>query len=195
MKIAKVYNILLYIILISIIIVIALLIIKYTRNQINEKDLKLALNNIYNTQLRQENVTQEIEAEYKGNKIIGIIKIPKINIEYPILDSTSNETMKISVTKFWGKGVHSIGNLCISGHNNKDGTMFGKIKELELEDIIEMTNMKKVTKQYVIYAKYIIDSNNISIINTDEIGTREVTLITCTNGNKNRLIIKAREIK
>ena len=41
---------------------------------------------------------------------------------------------------------------------------------------------------------YIVDPNDISPILTQEENAREVTLITCTNGNKERLVVRAREI-
>ena len=80
------------------------------------------------------------------------------------------------------------------GHNNYDGTMFGKTKDLEIGDLIELTDLYNITKKYSIYNKYITDPNDTSVLQTDKLGTREVTLITCSNGNKDRLIIKAREV-
>jgi len=72
--------------------------------------------------------------------------------------------------------------------------MFGKIKELKVGDVIEVTDKTRTTIKYEIYKTYIIDPNDISIIIPDEEGVRELTLITCTNGIKNRLIVKAHEI-
>ena len=71
--------------------------------------------------------------------------------------------------------------------------MFGKTKRLEVGDIIELTDIQNVTLKYKVFKMYIIDPNDISCILPEQEGTREVTLITCTNGNKNRLIVKARE--
>ena len=51
-----------------------------------------------------------------------------------------------------------------------------------------------VTIQYKVFTKYKVDPNDISIINADDENTREVTLVTCTNGAKERLIVKAREV-
>lgn len=181
----KIYNYILYIILILIGIVVMLITIKYAKNAINEKEISKEIDNI--KQAKQQ-------TEFKGYKVIGVIKIPKINIEYPILEKTTKETLKISITKFYGNAVNEIGNLCLAGHNNRDGTMFGKIKKLELEDIIELTDLSGVTKEYKIYDKYNVNPNDTSILEVKELGIKEVTLITCTNGNKERLIIKAKEI-
>lgn len=193
----RIYNFLMIVIVIAIIIVSVLIILKYTQSQMNEKEIEDVLTQIENKieqEIPQNNMEEKIEAQYKGNNIIGIIKIDKINLEYPILEETTNQTMKISITKFFGKGVNEIGNLSLAGHNNYDGTMFGRTKELEIGDIIELKDLNGGKKQYSIYQKFDTDPNNISIIEQDEYGTREITLITCTNGNKERLIIKAREI-
>ena len=142
----------------------------------------------------EENVTMN------GYKVIGIVKIPKIELEYPILDietynpEETKEPMKISIVKYWGGNVNQYGNLSIAGHNNYDGTMFGKTKKLENGDIVELTDLENTTIQYQIYDKFVTDPNDVTILATNDDTVREVTLITCTNGNKNRLILKAREI-
>ena len=102
--------------------------------------------------------------------------------------------MKKSITKFWGPNLNKVGNLTLAGHNNKDGTMFGKVKKLNIGDIIEIEDLYKNTVKYEIFDMYVIDPNDVSCVESVDANTKEVTLITCTNGNKNRLITKAREI-
>ena len=102
--------------------------------------------------------------------------------------------MKISIVKYWGKQVNDLGNLSIAGHNNYDGTMFGKTKKLELDDIVELTDLTGRTIEYKIYDIFVTDPNDVTILETKDEASREVTLITCTNGNKERLILKAKEI-
>ena len=72
--------------------------------------------------------------------------------------------------------------------------MFGKTKYLESGDIIELTDLNNVTIQYSIYDIFVTDPNDVTILQTKDESVREVTLITCTNGNKQRLILKAKEI-
>jgi len=181
----KLTNIILIANCIAIIIVTILILVNYKKRNYNEKQIDNLIHEIE----EKEEITK-----YKGHNVIGIIRINKIKINYPILEKTNEVTLKISITKFYGKGVNEIGNLTLAGHNNYDGTMFGKIKKLEIDDIIQLTDTKNITKNYSIYKKYITDPNNISILKEELINTRELTLITCTNGNKKRLIIKAREI-
>ena len=62
-------------------------------------------------------------------------------------------------------------------------------------DNIYLTDLKKLTINYQIYNKFVTNPNDVNILKTDDKSVREVTLITCTNGNKERLILKARENK
>lgn len=189
-------------ILVLVIISVAIAIIIYIKMQGN-KAVSAELSEVVNeVEILQQDLQQEITEEAKhqleektiqGYKIEGIIEIPKIELKYPIINETSDKAMKVSVTKFCGE-INEIGNYCIAGHNNLDGTMFGKVKKLEKGDIIKLTNLYGETVEYKIFDKYIIDPNDVSCTNIIEQGTKEVTLITCTNGNRNRLITKAREI-
>lgn len=192
----KFLNMIITLLIIAITIVVGLIIAKYAKNQANEREVEAVLTKIKSAAgVSNNTITEEkeIEAEYKGYKILGTIKIDKINIEYPILEYTNDDTLKISITKFWGDKVNQVGNFVVAGHNNYDGTMFGKTKNLEIGDTVKLTDMLNITREYTIYKKYVTDPNDTTVIETDEFGTREVTLITCSNGNKERLILKARE--
>lgn len=193
----KVYNLIIAVLIVALIVVVAMIVIRYGGNYLNEKEVSSSLETIEEELNKEE--TQQFESlpelEFKGYKVEGIIEIPKINIKYPIIDHTNEETMKVSITKFWGPQANEIGNYTVAGHNNKDGTMFGKTKYLQIGDKIKLTNLKNETIEYEIFKIYSIDPDDVSCVESVENGTREITLITCTNGHKNRLVTKARQIK
>ena len=188
--------------LIIAIILLGAIIYKYGSNQINEKEKQEVVEAFSQLDFSQNNEESEnqIDLEYKGYKVIGIVKIPKIEIEYPILEignidpENAKVPMKLSIIKYWGENVNDYGNLSIAGHNNYDGTMFGKTKKLQIGDIVEMTDLTGQTIRYSIYDIFVTDPNDVSILLPKDEKIREVTLITCTNGNKERLILKAKEI-
>ena len=192
----KVYNLIIAVLIVALIVVIAMIVIRYGGNYLNEKEVSASLETIEEKLNKEETQQSESlpELEFKGYKIEGIIEIPKINIKYPIIDHTNEETMKVSITKFWGPQANEIGNYTVAGHNNKDGTMFGKTKYLQIGDKIKLTNLKNETIEYEIFKIYSIDPDDVSCVESVENGTREITLITCTNGHKNRLVTKARQI-
>lgn len=192
----KVYNLIIAVLIVALIVVIAMIVIRYGGNYLNEKEVSASLETIEEKLNKEETQQSESlpELEFKGYKVEGIIEIPKINIKYPIIDHTNEETMKVSITKFWGPQANEIGNYTVAGHNNKDGTMFGKTKYLQIGDKIKLTNLKNETIEYEVFKIYSIDPDDVSCVESVENGTREITLITCTNGHKNRLVTKARQI-
>ena len=50
------------------------------------------------------------------------------------------------------------------------------------------------TLKYEVYDKFIVNPDELECTSQKTNGRREITLITCTNDNKQRYIIKAREI-
>ena len=193
----KIYNLIIAVLIVALIVVVAMIVIRYGGNYLNEKEVSSSLETIEEELNKEETQQSESlpELEFKGYKVEGIIEIPKINIKYPIIDHTNEETMKVSITKFWGPQANEIGNYTVAGHNNKDGTMFGKTKYLQIGEKIKLTNLKNETIEYEIFKIYSIDPDDVSCVESVENGTREITLITCTNGHKNRLVTKARQIK
>ena len=198
----KIYKAIFYMLLIAAIVIIGMIVYKYGSNQKNEEESQEAVEAFSNIDFskNEEESGSQIQLDYKGYDVIGIVKIPKINIEYPILEignidpESAKKPMKLSIIKYWGENVNDYGNLSIAGHNNKDGTMFGKTKKLKTGDIVELTDLTGQTIQYSIYDIFVTDPNDVSILLPKDELVREVTLITCTNGNKQRLILKAKEI-
>lgn len=192
----KICNGILIILLIIAVILSIQIIIRKKENKQNEKNIVSVINQIKDkTNSEEPHESGSLPyIEYEGYQVIGIIKIEKINIEYPILNESSEVSMNKSIIKFWGDKLNQIGNVTLAGHNNMDGTMFGKLDKLEKEDEIKITDLYNNEVTYKIFDKYITDPNDVDVVKNTEEEIKEITLITCINGNKNRLIIKAKEI-
>ena len=127
-------------------------------------------------------------------KSVGTINIPKINVNYPILSETSDALLKVSVCKFWGSDPNKVGNLCIAGHNYRNSRFFSKVPNLVVGDTIEITDLSGKTLTYSVYDKYTVDPTDVSCTTQITNGKKIVTLITCTNDNKQRVVVKAQEV-
>ena len=130
--------------------------------------------------------------EWKGYEVIGKIEIPKLNLEKYILSETSEQALKIAVTKTAGPRVNEIGNLCIAGHNYTQ--TFGRLKELEKGDILILTDTYERKITYQVYETSKVLPTDTSCLSQETKGEKEVTLITCTLGAIKRQIIKAIEV-
>jgi len=101
--------------------------------------------------------------------------------------------LNVSVTKFLGANANEPGNFCIAGHNFKNKNMFHNLKELEIGDEFKVKDNKVGIVNYEIYNIYTVVPEDVSCLSQNTNGEREVTLITCTNDSKKRIIIKSRE--
>ena len=117
-----------------------------------------------------------------------------LNVDYSILSETSDELLKVSVCKFWGANPNQIGNLCIAGHNYRNKRFFSKVPTLKVGDIIEITDLTKKTQKYAVYDKYTVDPTDTSCTSQITNGKKIVTLITCTDDSKQRVIVQAEAI-
>lgn len=179
-------------IIIAIALIVTIGIIIGNRNK-NDENLKEVISQVNDN--IQTNTDGEIPyIEYEGYQVIGTIQIPKINLEYPILAETTDDSLTKSITRFGDGKINEIGNLCLAGHDYINNSMFGNIKKLENGDEILVTDLYGNTVTYIVFDKYNTDPNDVSVLDSIDSSRREVTLITCTNGNKDRLIIRSTEI-
>lgn len=125
--------------------------------------------------------------------VIGIIKIDKIKLDYPILSETSDELLKIAPCRFAGPLPNEVGNLCIAGHNYIDNTFFAKITSLKNGDEINIYGLDGSLVKYIVFNKKEIANNDFSCTSQDTSGKRIITLMTCNSIKQTRIIIQAIE--
>jgi sortase A len=105
---------------------------------------------------------------------IGILRIPKLHLEVPVLEGTDDLILNRGVGHLVGTAnPGENGNLAIAGH--RDG-FFRGLKDIGLGDTIGMVTLKQ-TETYVIDRITIVDPNDVSVLKP---GPRpSLTLITC----------------
>ena len=124
---------------------------------------------------------------------IAKIEIPKIDVEYGIINETTDELLKISPCYWWGPEPNEVGNFCIVGHNYRNKKFFSKVPDLVEGDEVYITDLTGRKLTYVVYDKYVVDPEDDSCTSQLTNGLKEITLITCTNDSERRDIVKARE--
>lgn len=155
--------------------------------------------------LEESNNTKTISSSnnpiiYKTNargstyRVIATINIPKIQVNYPIINETTDEYLKISPTKLYGPNPNEKGNFCVVGHNYENDTFFSNLDLLNNGDIVKIKDTSGKTESYSIYNSYIVSKTDVSCLEQNTDGKTELTLITCTNKNDKMLIIKCEKI-
>lgn len=162
--------------------------------QVDEKKKEIQEPVIEEKQEDKVEVLQEnIIEEYRGYKVIAKLEIPNIDLETYVLEEYSPNALNISVTKFWGANPNEVGNLCIAGHNFQNKNMFHNLRKLKKGDNIFITSNENGKVQYTIYNVYKVLPEDVGCLSQETNGKKEITLITCTNDSKKRIIIKAME--
>ena len=173
------------------------LVVKITQEVAEEMETDSDIGN-ESSQLQMATATSIYTAsDGKQYETIGIVRIPKINVNYTILAQTTNvEIMKVAPYKFWGANPNEVGNLCIIGHNyRRRGVFFSDVPSLSVGDIVEIQDLTQRTIQYEVYDIHTVDPNDRSDTTQYTNGKKEVTLITCTDDAKQRVIVKCTEKK
>lgn len=132
----------------------------------------------------------------KKYETIGVVRIPKINITYPILSKTTDALMKVAPCKFHGPSPNEVGNLCIIAHNyRRKGVFFSDVENLVVGDIVEIQDLSQRVIQYEVYDIHTVMPDNVADTTQKTNGRKEVTLITCTDDSEQRIIIRCKEKK
>ena len=130
-------------------------------------------------------------SQEQSSNIIGILSIPKLDLNVGIGEGVDNETLKYSVGHFSDTAMPGQkGNFCVIGHRSYTyGEFFNRLDEIEENDEIIVEYNGKEFKYKVTEIK-VVKPEEVSVLNQSE--EEEITLITCTpiRVGSHRLIIK-----
>lgn len=237
-------NLVIYIMLLSILLYSGIKIYKWYKDKTNNS--KIA-EQIKHTVIVEEKNEDENKKEYKidfnklkdqNNETVAWIKVNNTNIEYSVVKGTNNS---FYLNHSFDKSNNSAGwifadyrnkfdntdkNIVIYGHNMRDNSMFGSLKNIlnsDWYDNEENTNITLYTENekciYKVFSIYKIESEDYYIktefsddnnfeqfvntikkrsikeFNTDVSKDDNIlTLSTCANNNKYRVVLHAKKI-
>ena len=131
---------------------------------------------------------------YKGYPTVGKINIPKTGASYPILLDTSSKALDVAVAVSYPSNpqLNKPGNVVIIGHNYRNGKFFSDNDELQVGDIIKITDLDGNTLSYNIYEVFQTTPTDSAYMTRDTGENIEISLSTCTDDGNNRIVILAR---
>ena len=176
------YKVQLLISIVVAIIFIVLIILNYNTKQ-DMKQISIILNK--NLELSS---IYEIEKTNREQTYFGKIYIETINLEYMVFNNFNEELLNIAPCKFFGVNLGERGNIGITAHNYDNNTFFSRIDELEIGDQIILSDLNKNKYDYTVFDIFETDEDNMSVLNSSK--DYELTLVTCNNKNKKRIIVK-----
>lgn len=140
--------------------------------------------------------TPESKASHQSidrNGTVGILSIPKIDLKVAVGEGVDMKTLKYAAGHFPDTPYPGeLGNSAIAGHRSYTyNQFFNRLDEVEKDDEIKVQT-KNGEFTYVVYKKFVVLPEEVSVLNDTEDST--LTLVTCTpiRSATHRLIIKAK---
>lgn len=121
--------------------------------------------------------------EYGGYKYIGILSIPVIDLELPVMDSWSYAQLKIAPCRYSGSAY--LNDMVIAAHNYTGH--FGRLKNLEIGDEVVFTDADGNVFNYKVA---LIETLMPTDVEEMTGGEWDLTVFTCTVGGRTRVTVR-----
>ena len=122
-------------------------------------------------------------AQVDGYDCIGVLTIPVLNLELPVLADWSYAKLKVAPCHYFGSCYEE--NFVIAAHNYP--SHFGKLSELQPKDLILFTDISGSVYGYEVVLLETLPANA-----TEEMITSgfDLSLYTCTPGGASRVTVR-----
>lgn len=135
----------------------------------------------------KETETEQENIKIDGNEYIGIINIPALGLELPIMSDWSYKKIKISPGRYYGS--LETNDLVICAHSYKN--LFGYIQNLTKGDILIFTDISGNEYLYEVKVIEVLAPENIKEMIESEF---DLTLFTCTSDAQARVTVRFNKI-
>ena len=123
------------------------------------------------------------EVEIDGYAYVGVLSIPALELELPVMSEWDYTRLKIAPCRY--AGSTKTDDLVICAHNYT--RHFGPIRNLAAGDTVTFTDMDGVVWQYEVAAVDILTPTDVEDMTA---GGYDLTLFTCTYGGASRVTVR-----
>ena len=153
----------------------------------------------FENQLKEDNTNNESHEDVNLDSIngytpIAIMEIPSIRLKQPVVEGVTEDVIKYFLGKFPESAMPGeVGNFSVAGHRVSDYTdaFINLYKVKAGDEVIINTRDKKYT--YEIDDNFIVDPSDVEVLEKSDY--EKITLITCTVGAKQRVVVTGKLIK
>lgn len=123
------------------------------------------------------------EKEVNGQRYIGVLNIPALSLELPVISAWSYPDLKIAPCRYSGSAYAN--DMVIAGHNYQ--SHFAKLETLSQGDAVVFTDVEGNVFPYKV-----VEMETLSPYAIEEMvsGDWDLTLFTCTVGGQSRVAVR-----
>ena len=173
--------------------IIASIVYKKIETNNKQKELQNILEQVINDEPKELSKEEE-EKLIDGYKPIALIEIPSINLSQGLVEGISDDVLQYYLGHFEGSAMPGEkGNFAVAGHRVSDySEAFVNLYKAEIGDkILVKANKKEYV--YEITESFIVAPDRVDVL--DDTDDATITLVTCTVGAKERVIVKGKLVE
>lgn len=136
----------------------------------------------------EEEKKEEVLLEIDGNLYVGVVSLPSLGLELPVMSEWSYPNLKKAPCRYTGSYLTD--NMIIAAHNYN--SHFGNIRTMNTGDLISFTDCEGNVYNYEVAQ---IDEIKGSDVESMHAGSWDMTLFTCTYGGRSRVTVRCRLIE
>lgn len=123
---------------------------------------------------------------------IAILRLDRLDIKVAVTEGTTKDKLRVSAGHFETSDLPGEGNFAIAGHSSLIYTcLFNAMRNAVVGDTIKVTT-KTGEHNYLVSDITVVEPTDVEVIK--HVNESVITIVTCTNGGKQRLIIRGIEI-
>lgn len=133
----------------------------------------------------------EHEMRFATGDTVAILSLERLGIKVAITEGTGREQLRMSAGHFEESDLPGNGNFSIAGHSSVIYTcLFNMMREAVIGDEIEVITRHK-RHRYVVSDISVVSPDTVSVLR--HVNESVITIVTCTNEGRERLIIRGIE--
>lgn len=127
-----------------------------------------------------------------GQKVIGVIQIPKIELIYAIVEGADSAEIGVAIGHMSNTaGLGETGNCALAGHRGGySGPYFKKLDKLAVGDEVIITDTNHQVFTYKVTESMVVEPDEVWVIEDTGEDVAMLTLVTCENNGTQRLIVR-----
>lgn len=128
---------------------------------------------------------EPIQTTLSGYDLLGVLSVPDVGVELPILSEWSYDLLKVAPCRY--AGTLAGGDLILLGHNYK--SHFAPLSRVAVGDTVEFVDAGGVTWTYRVDQVETLHKSEAERLPSPD---HELTIFTCTHGGQDRLVLRCK---